>query len=161
MEGRFTRVAVVLVAAAVGSATAAAGCGQGEEEKFKEEFGTINGRIIKTGEDLGGALVRALEFAQVRSNTEVGREFTGFAKDLAAIRRDLEELEPPQDARGDLDALSEALRREESRVRTLARVIRKGDSRQTAKAVRAVRRGARKIRVPRLELAKATGAKRD
>jgi hypothetical protein len=83
-----------------------AACGDdGESEAFEEDFPALSQRLGSLGEEVGNAI----ETASETTDRELAEKFDGFARDVEALRGELERLEPPEDLADERDELAEAM----------------------------------------------------
>jgi regulator of replication initiation timing len=97
------RLTALILAAALG--LAACGGDDGDGEEFQDEFPRLSQRIVSLGEEVGGAIENAGE----STDEELADEFDRFARELAELRRRLDELEPPEDLAEERDELMTAM----------------------------------------------------
>jgi hypothetical protein len=98
------RLAALAVLALTVLGVAACG-GDGEEDEYGDEFPRLSQRIVALGEDVG----EAIETAGRSTDAELAADFEGFAEDLGQLRRDLGELDPPEDLADEQDELTAAM----------------------------------------------------
>ncbi|HEV3376599.1 MAG TPA: hypothetical protein VG126_04905 [Thermoleophilaceae bacterium] len=91
--------------AAVLATLVLAACGGGDDEEFSEDFPGLSERIAALGEEVGNAL----ETADTASDRELAGQFERFDQRLGELRRELEELEPPEDLADERDDLVRAM----------------------------------------------------
>jgi hypothetical protein len=80
-------------------------CGGGEEDDYKEEFPAVSQKIVSLGEQVGDAI----ETAGESTDQELAQDFDNFADELGELRKQLDELEPPEDLAEEHDELLAAM----------------------------------------------------
>jgi predicted nucleic acid-binding Zn-ribbon protein len=98
------RLTALVIATLALPGVAACG-GDDESEAFNEDFPALSQRIVTLGEEVGNAI----ETAGETTDQQLAEEFDGFARDLGALRRELERLEPPEEVADERDDLVEAM----------------------------------------------------
>jgi hypothetical protein len=126
------RVAIFLLVAAL----AAAGCGGDDDaaDQFRDGYNDaiqrlndVNSNIEESGEELAS-----------KPGPQIAREFDRIAETAAQTRTDLAELEPPEDARDEFDALLTAIEDGVANIRAVADAARKEDQQQFVDATEAL-----------------------
>jgi hypothetical protein len=117
---RARAAALLTLAALVG-----AGCG-GEDDSANEfsegynaaidRLNAVNSSIRESGEELAR-----------KRGSEIAREFERIADAAVRTRADLADLEPPEDARDEFDALLAAIEEGVTNIRAVARAARQGN----------------------------------
>jgi hypothetical protein len=79
--------------------------GNGGADEYGEEFPRLSERIVTLGEEVG----EAIETAAESTDRELADQFDRFAGELGELRRELDELEPPEDLADEQDELAEAM----------------------------------------------------
>jgi hypothetical protein len=98
------RLTALVIAVLALPGVAACG-GDDESEAFEEDFPALSERLVSLGEEVG----TAIETAGETTDRELAEEFDGFARDLGALRQELEGLEPPEDVADERDDLVEVM----------------------------------------------------
>jgi hypothetical protein len=98
-------IRLTAVSAALLVALAPIACGGDEGDDYKEEFPAVSQKIVSLGEQVGDAIETAAE----STDQELARDFDDFADDLAELRKQLDELEPPEDLAEEHDDLLAAM----------------------------------------------------
>ena len=99
------------LAAAVATAVLAAGCGGGDDDakddtvKFETGAKAATAETTKIGDDIG----KAIQAAPDETDAALAATFTGLANRARAVVADLNSLEPPTEARPEVNALAAAL----------------------------------------------------
>jgi hypothetical protein len=114
--------ALVLVAIAF-AGIAACGGDDGDDQAFQDDFPALNERITALGEEVGNTI----ETAENASDQELANEFDDFAQQLGELRRQLEELEPPEDLADERDELVSAMAEVRSSLESIASAAEEGD----------------------------------
>jgi uncharacterized protein YukE len=84
---------------------ALAACGGDSEEDFKDEYRPLNDQVAKLDRDMRSAL----SGVRSKSDTAIEEQFGQFAKRAGDLQQEVDELEPPDDARGEQSDLTDAL----------------------------------------------------
>jgi hypothetical protein len=82
-----------------------AACGGDDEEDFKDDYRPLNDQVAKLDSDLK----RALTGVRSKSDLAIERQFGQFAQRAGDLQQEVDELEPPEDAKGEQADLTEAL----------------------------------------------------
>jgi hypothetical protein len=108
-------VLVVLGAAACG--------GGGDDDEYGDDFGQVSERIVSLGGDVG----QAIETAGESSDRELADDFGGFADELRGLRRELDELDPPDDLADEQDDLVDAMGAVQASLGDIAKAAKQSD----------------------------------
>jgi hypothetical protein len=132
------------------AALVASGCGGDEDaaEEFREGYNAaierineVNTNIRESGEELAS-----------KSGPQIAKEFDLIAETAAQTRAELAELEPPEDARDEFDALLAAIKDGVANIRAVANAARKENRQQFADATRALSESGEEISAAENEL---------
>jgi hypothetical protein len=120
-----TRVAVAaaLVAALLASAV---GCGEDDADQFREDYNALSERLQRTGREIGSL--------SPGDPQRLADQLDTVADRADEARRDLAELDPPDDAGDELDALVAAVKAGVEDIRAVADAARSGDQQQIVEA---------------------------
>jgi hypothetical protein len=140
------RAAILLLVAAI----AAAGCGGDDDtaDQFREgynaaiqQLNAVNTDIRESGEELAA-----------KPGPQIAREFNRIAETAARTRADLAELEPPEGARDEFDALLAAIEDGVANIRAVADAARKENQQQFLDATEALSESGEEISAAENEL---------
>jgi len=149
------KLACGVVAIAIGIA----GCGGGgddETDSFSDAYKPVNADLLAFSTDLS----RTAQGASGKSDAQLAREYDGLATDLEAINRRVENLDPPQDLKDELDAMTRDLDSTVGAIEDIAAAARRNDARAAREATRALLVASAKVNQNQNKLADATGAER-
>jgi hypothetical protein len=105
LRAALPRRLIALTALALAVLGLAACGGDGGEDEYGEEFRRLSERIVSLGEDVG----ETIETAAQSSDRELAGEFDAFAEELGELRREVDELEPPDDLADEQEELTAAM----------------------------------------------------
>jgi hypothetical protein len=145
------RLSLLLAVLALG----AVGCGESQEEKFKQDFRPINDRIL----ELFDNVATTLQGVGSLSNSQIERQFGGFARRLGALREEVDDLTPPDDLERARANLVDAMRGAETPLSGIERAADKKNPRAAGRATRRLIFSLVELRRARRTLARETGAK--
>ena len=100
MSSRATAVAAALLAA-----LGLVACGGDDDGQYKDDFRSVSREIVALGSDVG----KAIQTAADSSDQKLARQFDDFASQLGDIRKELEDLDPPDDLADQQDELVAAI----------------------------------------------------
>jgi hypothetical protein len=146
---RQTRRGAVLAAAAL---ALAAGCGEDEREAYAEDFRPLSRQIASLGQFTGNAV----ETAEQKSDVQIEGQFRQIADEMARLRGELRELDPPDDLTGAQGAMVDAMRRVEEALRRIQRAAGQSDPQAARRATIDLIRSSEGLRVARSRLTRAT-----
>ena len=112
-------VAITMAVLAVSLPVAACG-GDDDDESFKEDYNAAVKPLTELNSDIGGSLDQAAE----QSNEAVAKEFDNLASKAQETRDNLSELDPPEDAKEEFDALVSALKDGAANLKAVAEAAR-------------------------------------
>jgi hypothetical protein len=147
------RAAIFLLLAAlmlVLAALVVAGCGEDDDtaDQFRdgynaaiERLNAVNSDIEESGEELA-----------TKPGPQIAREFDQIAETAAQTRADLADLEPPERARDEFDALVTAIQDGVANIRAVADAARKENQQQFLDATQALSESAEEISAAENEL---------
>ena len=141
-------VAMLVILALLG-----AGCGQSKEEKFKDGFKPVNTKIVSLGGEVGTAVSHASE----QSDKRIADQFGGFARRAGSLRKDLDDLDPPDDLRKDKETLVQALGDAEAALRGIEKAAKTGSKGAARTATLKLVPASEHIRAARLRLVGKAG----
>ena len=107
-------------------------CGEDENNAFKEDYNEAVRPLSTLGDDIGASL----QGAEGESNAALAGRFDELADRTETTRENLSRLDPPEDARDELDALVDALKEGVTDLRALADAARSGDPAEAGAASR-------------------------
>jgi outer membrane murein-binding lipoprotein Lpp len=131
------------------------GCGQSKTDKFKSDYLPLNDQLLTLGRDVG----RGVSTASGKRDTELAREFGGFADRTATLRGQIADLKPPDKLRADHRDLVAALASLRDDLRAIQTAAKRNDGPRARTATVALIRDSVRERRSRSALARATGAK--
>ena len=117
------RPRIALAALLVVCSPLVAGCGENENNTFKEDYNEAVGPLSTTNTDLTGSI----EGTPDQSNAVIAEEFSDLADKTAQARDNLSALDPPDDAKEDLDKLVASMGRGVEDLRAVARAAEDAD----------------------------------
>ena len=132
------------------AALAAAGCGDDDDtaDQFRdgynaaiERLNDVNANIDESGEELAS-----------KPGPQIAREFDRIAETAAQTRADLAELEPPEGARDEFDALLTAIKDGVANIRAVADAAREENQQQFLDATEALSESGEEISQAETEL---------
>ena len=148
---RVLPIALLLLAAAL----ALAACGEDKEETFKKEFRPLNAKIVDLGRDVGAAVTGA----SGKSDRQIQQEFAGLARRTDSLRKQVNELEPPNELADRKRGLVEAMGDAHDALREIERAAGDSDPQAARRATIQLVAASDDLRTQRRSLARATGAK--
>jgi hypothetical protein len=113
----------LLVAAIAMLGIGACGGDDGDDQAFQDDFPALSERISSLGEDVANTI----ETAENASDEELATEFENFAQRLGELRRELTDLEPPDDLADERDDLVSAMGEVRSSLESIAGAAEEGD----------------------------------
>jgi hypothetical protein len=125
--------AVVPLIAVLALALGAAGCGDDSEE-FKDDYDAA----VEPLSALGDNVAATLTGADAYSDRELATRLDGFADRFQRARRNLSQLDPPDDVRDQFDELLALLKEGIADLRNVARAAREGDPAEAQEATAAL-----------------------
>jgi hypothetical protein len=137
----------VLAALALGG-----GCGEDEREAYTDDVRPLSRQIGSLGEYTG----TAVEGAERRTDQQIERQFSQIADELRRLRRELEELEPPDEFRAVQRELAEAMRVVEDALRGIERAAAQNDPDAARQATIELLRSSEDLSGARRKLNRAT-----
>jgi methyl-accepting chemotaxis protein len=133
--------AAALCVMAVALAAPAAGCGDDDSEQFRQDYNAAVERLSTINDDIGSATGGA----GGRSNDAIAREFDKIADTAEQTRSDLADLDPPEDAKDEYDALLSALGKGVDDLRSVADAAKSNNPVEANKAARRLGRTVQEI----------------
>lgn len=103
-------------------AALASGCGGDKDAEFRKEYRPLDTRV----ERLEGDISRSISGASGKSDTQIESQFNDLSKRTAALKKDVDALEPPDELSADADSLVEAMGDAEVALRDIGKAA--GDS---------------------------------
>jgi hypothetical protein len=107
-----------------------AGCGDSKSETFTKDFRPINARIVALGRDVGAAVTGA----SGKSDHQIQDTFTALGKRATALRKQVDQLDPPSKWKKDRDELSVAMNDAAKALDAIAAAAAKGDPQAARRA---------------------------
>ena len=126
--GTTARVTLAVFALAAGSGFTA--CGDDDADAFKEDYNAAVKPLSELNDDIGGSIGSA----PGKSNEAIAKEFDQLADKAQETRRNLADLEPPEDAKDAYDELLTALEGGTDDLRAVAEAARDSDPQAAARA---------------------------
>jgi hypothetical protein len=118
---------IVVAAALVFGAVA---CGDDSSDEFKDQYNQAVRPLSSLGDDIG----ESLSGAEGQSNQALATQFDKLADRADQTRKNLAELEPPEDATDQFDELLASLKRATADLRAVGESAREGDPAEAAEA---------------------------
>jgi hypothetical protein len=147
---RLASVATLVILALLGT-----GCGESKEQKFKEGFKPLNGKIVSLGREVGAGV----SAASGKDDREITRQFGGFATRLGDLTDEVEDLDPPDDLKKDRDSLTRAMSDAETALRGIEVAAKERNSGAARSATLQLVPASERLRAARLRLARKTGVR--
>jgi hypothetical protein len=145
------RRATALVALVLVALGAAACGGGGDDDDYGDDFRRVSERIVSLGEDVG----EAIETAGESSDRELADDFGGFADELRDLRRELDQLDPPDDLADEQDKLVDAMGAVQASLADIAKAAEQSDPDAARQATIELVERSSDLRDARLALARA------
>jgi hypothetical protein len=117
-----------------------AGCG-GDSDQFREEYNAAVEKLTNINSDIGSATGGAAG----RSNAAIAKQFEKIADTAETTRSDLADLEPPEDAKDEFDALLSALRDGVKDLRAVASAAKADNPEEASQAVQQLAQSGQEI----------------
>jgi hypothetical protein len=134
LEFGYARAVMARAAAWIVVATAlvfgAAACGDDSSDEFKDQYNQAVRPLSTLGDDIG----ESLSGAEGQSNQALATQFDKLADRADQTRRNLSELEPPEDATDQFDELLASLKGATADLRAVGESAREGDPAEAAEA---------------------------
>ena len=108
----------------------AVACGDDSSDEFKDQYNQAVRPLSTLGDDIG----ESLSGAEGQSNQALATQFDKLADRADQTRKNLSELEPPEDATDQFDALLASLKRATADLRAVGESAREGDPAEAAEA---------------------------
>lgn len=132
-------IAVCLAALTV--AMPAAGCGGDDSDQFREDYNAAVDKLSRINSDIGSAAGGAAG----QSNDAIAKEFDKIANTAEQTRSDLADLDPPDDAKEEFDALLSSLEQGVDNLRAVAKAAKDNNPAEANKAVQDLARTGQEI----------------
>ena len=132
-------IAVCLAALTV--ALPAVGCGGDDSDQFREDYNAAVDKLSRINSDIGSAAGGAAG----QSNDAIAKEFDRIANTAEQTRSDLADLDPPDDAKEEFDALLSSLEQGVDDLRAVAKAAKDNNPAEANKAVRDLARTGQEI----------------
>lgn len=144
-----------LVAAALSAgALAASGCGESEEERYVDDYSSLNDRLLTLGRAIGTAPLDAGQ----ESNAKLATRFGRYASGLDDLNGEIAALDTPGDLRDEATALTGSIAVVVKDLKRISAAARRGDGEAAAAATLALSDDSNKVNRAQNRLARATGA---
>jgi paraquat-inducible protein B len=118
-----SRSSVFAAGLAAGALALGAGCGEDQQEAFAEDFRPLNRQLVSLGEEVG----QSIEDAEQRTDAQLERQFDDLADQLGRLRRELQDLDPPDDLADAQAQLGQAMRAAEEALRGIEQAAETSD----------------------------------
>lgn len=128
-----------------------AGCGSSGKNEYGKDFRPVNDRLVQLGEKVG----RSASSATGKSDREIEREFGGYADQVALLRRQFDDLDPPGGLKADQQDLSSALGDAGHALNGIENAAREHSPDGARRSTLALVQASRKLRAARLRLVRA------
>jgi len=125
-------------------------CGNSEDD-FREDYRPVDRQVAKLDDDLRRALGRV----RTRSDLQLEKEFGQFAQRAGDLQQRVDELVPPDDAKGEQEELTEALGNLQSSLEDLERAANRRDATAARSAAIQLVSSTSQMQTARRELARA------
>jgi hypothetical protein len=132
-------IAVCLAALTV--ALPAVGCGGDDSDQFREDYNAAVDKLSRINSDIGSAAGGAAG----QSNDAIAKEFDKIANTAEQTRSDLADLDPPDDAKEEFDALLSSLEQGVDDLRAVAKAAKDNNPAEANKAVQDLARTGQEI----------------
>jgi hypothetical protein len=132
-------IAVCLAALTV--ALPAVGCGGDDSDQFREDYNAAVDKLSRINSDIGSAAGGAAG----QSNDAIAKEFDKIANTAEQTRSDLADLDPPDDAKEEFDALLSSLEQGVDDLRAVANAAKDNNPAEANKAVQDLARTGQEI----------------
>jgi hypothetical protein len=146
---RRVQVLVLLLAAAL----LVSACGEDKAETFKQDFKPLNAQIVKLGQDVGAAVTGA----SGKSNAQLQASFDALAKRTGTLRAKVDELDAPDDLKGDQKDLVNAMADARDALGQIADAAGQNDPQAARRATIQLVAASDDLRSSRRRLARASG----
>jgi hypothetical protein len=133
-----------------------AGCGEDKSKTFAKDFRPINARIVALGRDVGAAVTGA----SGKSDHQIEATFTALGKRATALRKQVDDLDPPGKWENDRNDLSEAMNDASKALNAIGAAAAKGDPQAARRATIQLVAASDDLRSSRQRLARASGISR-
>ena len=128
-----------------------AGCGGSEEEDYRKEVDSIESKAAA----LNRNVLAAARQAPGQSDKQVEKRFGQLAQTAGETQQDLDELDPPEDAKDEQDALVEALGNTQDALNGIERAANRSDRRGARDSALALNTALGQLRTSRQALTQA------
>jgi hypothetical protein len=135
-----TRILASMVAA-VALFFGAAGCG-GDSDDFENQYNEAVRPLTSLGDDIGASL----SGAEGQSNQALASQYEKLAARMEQTRKNLSELEPPDDASDEFDKLLASLKQAVGDLKALSASAKEGDPAEAREATQALVESGQKVR---------------
>jgi hypothetical protein len=133
-----------------------AGCGEDKSKTFTKDFRPLNARIVVLGRDVGSAVTGA----SGKSDRQIQASFAALDKRITALRKQVNDLDPPGKWENDRNDLSEAMNDAGKALNGISAAAAKGDPQAARGATIQLVAASDDLRSSRLRLARASGVSR-
>jgi hypothetical protein len=140
-----------LVALILVPALAVAACGGSEDNDFREGYNTA----VKPLSELNSGIGSSINGAEGQSNAAIEKEFQKLADKAQQTRANLSELDPPDDAKQEFDALLAALDDGTADLNAVAKAAGSNDPAKAAEAAQDLVKSGTKIQEAETKLQQA------
>ena len=122
--------AVVPILLALVLSFGAVACGQDSSDEFKDQYN----EAVRPLSQLGDDVVASLSGAGERSDRELARQLDRYADNAERVRRNLSELDPPEDTTDQFNDLLAALKQSVADLRQVGASAKEGDPAEAERA---------------------------
>ena len=133
-----------------------AGCGDDKSKTFTKDFRPLNARIVALGRDVGAAVTGA----SGKSDRQIQTSFGALGTRTTALRKQVDDLDPPGKWQNDRNDLSEAMNDAGKALNAISAAAAKGDPQAARRATIQLVAASDDLRSSRLRLARASGVSR-
>jgi hypothetical protein len=134
LRSRYVARRPTLILLALALVFGASACGDDSSDEFKDQYNQAVRPLSSLGEDIGDSL----SGAEGQSNQALGAQFEKLAERAEQTRRNLAELEPPEDASDQFDELLASLKTAVADLRAVGESAREGDPAEAAEATQSL-----------------------
>jgi len=132
-----------------------AACGEDKAATFQKDFKPLNAKIIALGRDVASSI----KGASGKSDRQIEQQFSSLSGRTAALQKDVDRLEPPDDLAAAKKGLVDAMGDTRDALRDISKAAGAGDPQAARGATIQLVAASQDLRSGRRKLARATRAK--
>jgi hypothetical protein len=144
------RIQLLLLVSATGLLLG--GCGEDKAKTFKLDFRPLNAKIVALGRDVGTAVTGA----SGRSDVQIQTEFAALAKRTGTLRKQVDDLDPPDELKDDTGDLVSAMGSAQKSLNQISAAAKKHDPDAARRATIQLVADSDELRSSRRRVAEAT-----